>query len=697
MEHWNAFAEYNRDLNTLRTYKRFRNQVQNMTTLYGNGKELWEKFNEVSQMVTGAYHPKQHKLDKGALEFAQGVTSAKVSFRINTALKQLLSLPAYLPYINAKGFFRSIANNLKNSETSFQWCMKHLPMFEERWKSRVSGDPRLAKTAMDWQSSRANFVQKVARVGMLPNAFVDAMTVSIGAHAVYETRLNEYLKEGYKREDAEKKAIQDAEIAYNETQQSSEGGFLSTMQRDRTWLSVMFTVFRNASMAYQRQLIGALRNLGNNLTKEQREDTLAYETKQMVREGIPEEQAEAAAKNRLAREMRKNALAVATFGFIVQFAWNLGGKMWYLLFGDDDDEKSEMWKDIWAQSTFGGVEGFTGGDVMSEFGRQIVRGDYNPRSLDKDMPLSSDLASMMQKFGQGKAGEALNDMLNLIVQAGIGVNPQSLTDIVLATMDMCGNDVELSREALIFATRVLQVPQSQIKKMYFDEIGMNGEDAQKMSVEELVERYARYQVKRGRMITPWQWDDEELLKKEEEKGMNAVRERMKNMDTEELINMRYTGDKMKSEVQKEIKRRMDENPLGSDEVNEAYQRYEDKYKELAEYNKKANELRKTDPQAARAMKEDILNNKSDLYIFNWFKPLDGMYDEMAKQLPKAKSQEEYQRNMDTLIDYRTRMVEALGETDEQRSFEIRNSLFKTYQDYMLHYVERPKRYKAKKL
>jgi hypothetical protein len=32
-------------------YKRFRNQVQNMTTIYGSGKELWKKFNDVCQMA----------------------------------------------------------------------------------------------------------------------------------------------------------------------------------------------------------------------------------------------------------------------------------------------------------------------------------------------------------------------------------------------------------------------------------------------------------------------------------------------------------------------------------------------------------------------------------------------------------------------------------------------------------------------
>lgn len=113
--------------------------------------------------------------------------------------------------------------------------MEHLPIFEERWKSRVSGDPRLAKsilTAADW---RQNLAVKIARAGMVPNAFVDALTVSMGAYAVYQTRKGQYLRDGYSEEQAERRAIQDAEIVYNETQQSGESAFTSTMQTDRTW------------------------------------------------------------------------------------------------------------------------------------------------------------------------------------------------------------------------------------------------------------------------------------------------------------------------------------------------------------------------------------------------------------------------------------------------------------------------------
>ncbi|MDY5767775.1 MAG: hypothetical protein SPK03_05285 [Alloprevotella sp.] len=67
MEHWNAFAGFNRDLNTLRTYRSFRNQVKNMTTVYGSGERLWKKFNDVCQMAAGTYRPPRAKLDEAAV------------------------------------------------------------------------------------------------------------------------------------------------------------------------------------------------------------------------------------------------------------------------------------------------------------------------------------------------------------------------------------------------------------------------------------------------------------------------------------------------------------------------------------------------------------------------------------------------------------------------------------------------------
>lgn len=290
MEKWSAFAEFNRDLNTLLSYKRFRNQVMNMTSAYGAGAQLWETFKDVCKMAAGSYRPPVSKLNKTAVNFAKGVTAAKVSFRIYTALKQLLSFPAYLSDTNPV----YLAANVANPIGAWRWCMRNLPLFHKRWFSRMAGDPRLLKTEMDWKMWRSRAVQIASRLGMSPNAFVDALTVAIGAHAMYQTKLAKYRRYGYTPEEAERRARQDATILFNQTQQSSESAFLSTMQVDKDWISTLFTVFRNSAMSYTRQEFDAFRNIGHRLTPGYKRRTEEFMAKQMERDGI---EAEQAAKN----------------------------------------------------------------------------------------------------------------------------------------------------------------------------------------------------------------------------------------------------------------------------------------------------------------------------------------------------------------------------------------------------------------
>ena len=76
MEHWAAFAEFNRDLNTLLSYKRFRNQVKNMSTAYGSGGKLWKNFFDACKMAAGEYKPEVLGGEKAAVNIAKGVTAA---------------------------------------------------------------------------------------------------------------------------------------------------------------------------------------------------------------------------------------------------------------------------------------------------------------------------------------------------------------------------------------------------------------------------------------------------------------------------------------------------------------------------------------------------------------------------------------------------------------------------------------------
>ena len=145
----------------------------------------------------------------------------------------------------------------------WNWCMENLPLFRKRWLSRQAGD-HILSTSEDWHS---RLVENAARVGMSPNAFVDALTVSIGAYAIYQTKYRKYKDMGYSDEVADRRAKQDATISYNETQQSNENAFLSPMQMDRSYATAMLTVFRNSSMGYTRQVADAARNLKRRMDK----------------------------------------------------------------------------------------------------------------------------------------------------------------------------------------------------------------------------------------------------------------------------------------------------------------------------------------------------------------------------------------------------------------------------------------------
>lgn len=639
MEHWSAYAEWNRDLNTLRTYKRFRNQVINMTTVYGGGRKLWENFNDLCLMAAGEYRPPVSKLNKSAVNLAKGVTAAKVSFRMYTALKQLLSAPAYAPEVSTRAILKSIANPYGD----FKWCLENMPIFRERWHSRISGDPRLLKSDMDWKMWRSRIMELSSRIGMTPNAFVDAVTVSIGARAMYETRLKQYLKEGYPTDAAEKRAMQDATILFNQTQQSSESPFLSTMQVDKDWLSTLFTVFRNSSMSYTRQEFDAMRNLKRNLTPGQRAKSIEFMTKQILRDwdvdpdtatDAERDQAQGAAKKRFRKQIKKDVLRLATFGFILELAWNLGPYLPYIIFGNDEDEKDKMWEDAMTHAYFGSVEGLTGGDVMSSFGNMWASGEWNWNQLSKDMPLASDINTIATKFIGGKNAEAVNDILNLLVQMGVGMNPQSITDTAIAITDACGDDPALSHEAAIFIMRVLQVPQSQIDKLYFDEVDLTGEEASKLTPAQLAQRYAEYKVKRGTPLAPWSWGDEERLGKYNDLAADRMKERL--------------------------------DAQGDATVIKAYADFEARYKAVSEKAKEAKELMKTD-YAAAAQAHAALQQDPDFILYQRFGSLDKQLGRISKMWLTSKSPAEAALVASTISSYRAGMVKVLqAETVESQ-------------------------------
>ena len=628
MEHWAAFAELTRDINTMLSYKRFRNQVMNMSSAYGAGAVLWKNFRSVCKMAVGAYRPPIAELDKTAVNVAKGVTAAKVSFRVFTALKQFLSFPAYLPDAS----LAHLAKDVVNPVNAWNWSMKNLPIFEKRWQSRMAGDPRLMKSDMDWKAWRSRIVEIASMIGMSPNAFVDALTVAMGAHAMYQSRYAKYKRWGFDEVTADKRAKQDATILYNSTQQSSEGAFLSPMQVDRSWLSVLFTVFRNSSMSYTRQQYDAFRNEVKLFTPGYRQRAEEFMIKQLQREGLTEEQAKKAAHGELRKGPLHNLARIAVFGFLLQFAWNLGAYLPYLILGDDDDEKKKMTDDALTHALFGSLEGLTSGDVLSQAGNMALQGEGNWATVTKDMPLVSDLSDILKTFPKDNV-EALNDCVNLLTQSAVGVNPQSITDAMVAIMDYCGDDAQTSRECALLMARILNCPQSQLDKIYFDELSASGVEASKMTPSQIAERFARYKRHRSAPLTGWMYSDAAIADKDGKRKETVYKKARENFKATASKSNKEELEQWKAEYKETaaklsaIKKLREQDEDEADEQMDALENTPeyDRYLIMKDYNSEMNDITKA-----------WLNSKSPTEREQLTKAMFKVQQEMVNELKTSK-------------------------------------------------------------
>lgn len=517
MEHWAAFAPLIKDLNTLLSYKRFQNQVKNLNTIYGSGEKLWDEFKKTAEMAVGSYRPvgRGAAADKAAVSISKGVTAAKISFRIFTAIKQLLSMPAYVADANMTNF----AKNFVKPAAAWNWCMENLPLFRKRWEGRIAGETRLMDSEFDWGLLKNDVTKAAVKLGISPNAFVDALTVSIGAKSIYETKLKRYLKEGYDKEKAEQLAKEDAQILFNETQQSAEGAFLSSVQLDRTFLAAALSVFRNSSMGYQRQVVDAARNLKHMTEYGYKKEFMDYETKRRMREGVSEEEAKAGAERMYNRAVRHNLVRLAVFGYVLPYFWYMGASLPYFLFGKDDEKKKDMEKEARYHAIAGILEGLSGGNAMSDLWNVIANGNYSKDVQYWDlpsMPVTSDIKNLVQTFARDKV-QGYNELINLVVQGGIGVNPQTVTDIINAALDAANGDFNTGREILLAMLKLTQVPQTKLREMYIDELHLDGSEVAKLSIEEIAQRYAQEQVRRNAFLTGFMYGEEDRKKAEKSK------------------------------------------------------------------------------------------------------------------------------------------------------------------------------------
>lgn len=474
MERWSAFAQWTRDANILFSDIDFRNRIKGMDgTIYGSGEQLYNYIKDAFRVAVGTYKPNTDTFSEFALNAAKGVTSAKINFRLFTAIKQLASFPAFFTYMTDGVFVKSYMRNWLKPHETMKWAKETLPNFEKRVSKRDMGDMRLMQRSTDWQWNK-RILEISSKYGMAANVLFDTLTCATGARAVYDSRYAEYKQKGYTEEEAANRARQDAEMAFNTSQQSSEGAFMAPIQLDRNLATAALTVFRTSNFQYTRNLFYNIRNLKNKLG--QKEEMIASRKQQYIADGLTEEQAQRAAEHDWSRSNRSDIIGIVVYGALLNLLWRLFGNFPYLIFGDDNDKKAEIAK----KSVTGGafvspVTGLLGGGIVEQAldGYGDVSDMFAP-----ELPFTQDVKKAMSSLKNDRYAEFASQALSVLMQSGAGFDPQTAVDMiarVVTTLDS-EQDLDVAEQALRVSQAVLSIPQSQYEQMLIDEVIDNRRD-----------------------------------------------------------------------------------------------------------------------------------------------------------------------------------------------------------------------------
>ena len=512
MEEWSAMLPFRQDVNTLLSYTHFRNQVQNMSSVaYGSGKTLWDEFKQTAQIAAGTYKPKVRAgmMDSRIAAAMGGIAVAKISGRLWTAIKQSQSATVFLPECD---FTRFVKNGV-NPYGSWKWAMENIPDFRKRVENMTYGDVKL-RQYLDELEKYHDWAKVISKWGMAPNILVDGITCAVGARSVYETEVNRLTKLGYPKEKAEEKAYYKAVAAYNKTQQSSGGMYLSPMQVDRTYASAALSLFKNANYAYGRMQIEACRGLVRTYDfwgGKHKTALIESMTRQIMKEdGLDENTARAIAKATYNRTFRQSIGRLINFATLVPISWALYKVLPYLLTGDDDDKKTDMIE----EAVLKGFATSLSDNYVIPFASNILNAglkveDGKP-TFDPEVfryqnlyinPATSDLANIYSMIGNQKWYSVVNKFGMLGVQSLIGFNPETVGALYQAFAEADYDNGNTAKEWQIGILKAISAPEESIRELYMDELGLKSGNFKKIPLAELEKRYAERQINRDNLLS----------------------------------------------------------------------------------------------------------------------------------------------------------------------------------------------------
>jgi hypothetical protein len=432
MDQWASFAQMREDLSTLLSSKEFKNRLNELQPglkAEGGGEGgLFNNLFRTSKIATGLFEVDYNKATEIFSKAQQKWASANIAYRFWTAAKQLASIPIFAFYkahdpMSYVFFAKALGRGL-NPFGAVKRAMNLSPSLRHRWESKFAGldvlmqetskDDGIAKyrglTKRTWDAI-TDFVGKVTKLGMGANAAVDIMACAVGVNMIYDYEI--YKATGGKREATEEEkrdAIRKAEYAFNSTQQSSEGAYMSAIQMSPA--ASMYTVYMNASMAAHRKRSYGLEELWKSFTSKEYKQFI---TDEFGRLGLWKKRGE------MISDLLQGIISDTAFVFMGSYGGLLGMS---LLFDrnddDDDDDKEEYWRSFKIDAALSMLNGYLFGGLVSS---GIKKGEFvfNP-ALDE---LSEDIKKLLDDKGNWVVETA-----QIVTQFGIGVDLKTFYNIV---------------------------------------------------------------------------------------------------------------------------------------------------------------------------------------------------------------------------------------------------------------------------
>lgn len=445
METWAATAELRQDLNFLRGSKAFKNYME------ANHKGMFDIFMRAAEVAVRSFNDKQKQdsLNNGLNKILRYWAGSNIAFRLNTAMKQVLSYPAFSAYSGNPGYQADLFKYIFTPAGNMKWAKEHLPSFEERVDTGNMGIEALKD-----ENAFKNKLEKLTNAGMYPNKLIDALTCAAGARAVYNFEYERAQKRGLGNEEAANLAKYNAEIAFNESQQSSSPETMSPMQASGNVFYKALTTYQSSNIGYQRMGIEGLLEMA----RAKRIYNLNIES------GMNKDEAQRTMMGSYLTGLRK-----ATFGlFVMGGLWAAGGygiagitapliSNIYAMFGYGDGDEDLWFTDEQLKSIFlSAALSSLGGTSIGQFVNAISQGNkYDPLSFITEM---SNLIS-----------EAVKDGFNLNVQRELaaklgkfaGLNVETLENIYLGAESA----IREGRPDLVDFMFLINLPKSQRKEM----------------------------------------------------------------------------------------------------------------------------------------------------------------------------------------------------------------------------------------